>query len=111
MEYLFELRVEGGEGIAPVGLSIRMTPVGCSEASLCEDAKRMQRSVVMPGEKLLTRVFSAGGRALTVHARERERAAGHLAFCPVPSYFRCADFGMKIKKTEPLRVLRRLARL
>ena len=46
-----QLRVEGGESIAIVGLSIRMTPVGCSEASLCEDAKRMQRSVVMPGEE------------------------------------------------------------
>ena len=42
--------------------------------------------------KLLTRVFSAGGRALTVHARERERAAGHLAFCPVPTSFSMRRF-------------------
>ena len=100
MEYLFELRVEGGESIAIVGLSIRMTPVGCSEASLCEDAKRMQRSVVMPGEERKmqsgphrppARMKSGGGHAVGGGEQRQEtvwrnysrvcsqRAVAHLA--------------------------------
>ena len=47
--------------------------MGCSEASLCEDAKRMQRSVVMPGEERKmqsgphrppARIKSGGGHAV-----------------------------------------------